>query len=275
MKVILALNGSITSEASAIYAIRYCRLYGLELGLFHVRNDADAFEEVESSMESIETLAAGSGVACQRIVASGRGVAPLIAYVRENRVDALFCTTRAKKRLFSSSFSDYLTRRPLPCDVAVVRIADLAGVNRVERIGIAIKDARLSVKKFAFFSAMAQAFDAEGEIYSVSAFSPAKRASMGFVETREHLERLDGRLSHYRRLAELMGVKLRLRHAIASCEVDQVLHHSVRAEYDLLVVGGRRLGRSGFFSSRTPLEQLMRGSSVNVIALYPKGDDNE
>jgi nucleotide-binding universal stress UspA family protein len=275
MKVILALNGSITSEASAIYAIYYCRLYGYELLLLHVKNNRDAIEEVERSMETVETLAAGHEVVCERLFMHGEGVGPLISYVRKNRVDTVFCTTRAERGLFSTSFSDYLTRKPLPCDVAVVRIADLAAVNRVERIGVSIKNAKLSVEKFTFFSAMVQAFDAEGEIYSISVLTRAQRAAMGFVESKERLELLDAKLSHYLRLAELQQTKLRLKHAFAESEVEQMLHHAAHAGYDLLIVGGRRLGVAPLFRRRTALEELMRHTGVNMIAYYPKEVSDE
>ena len=268
MKVILTLNGSITSEASAIYAIRYCRLYDYDLLLLHIKNDKDSLAEVEKSMESVETIAASAEVASERLLMRGSGVAPLIAYVRENRIDTIFCTTRAERGFFAASFSDYLTRRPLPCDVAVVRVADLAALNRVERIGVGIRDAKLSVEKFAFFSSMLRAFEAEGEIYSISVLSSGQRAAMGFVGTRERLESLDTQLSHYLQLAQLEGVKLRLKHAFAESETSEILHRSARAEYDLLIVGGRRLASRPFFVAESPLEHLMRHSCVNLIAYY-------
>jgi nucleotide-binding universal stress UspA family protein len=275
MKVILALNGSITSEASAIFAIRYCRLYDYELELVHIKNEKDSLAEVEKSMESVETIAGGAGVACERLFMHGSGVGPLISYVRENRVDTIFCTTRAERGFFAASFSDYLTRRPLPCDVAVVRIADMGALNRVERIGMSIKNAKLSVEKFAFFSSMVRAFEAEGEIYSISVLSTGQRAEMGFVGTRERLESLDAQLSHYRQLAELEGVKLRLKHAFAESETEQILHHSARTGYDLLIVGGRRLSSRSFFTTVTPLERLMRHCCVNMIAYYNGDRSND
>ena len=270
MKVVLALNGSITSEASAIYAIHYCRLYDCELQLVHIKNSRDAIDEVERSMEIIETLAQGVDVSCERLLMRGEGVGPLISYVRKNRIDTVFCTTRAQRGFFSASFSDYLTRKPLPCDVAVVRIADLAAVNRVERIGVSIKNAKLSVEKFAFFSSMVQTFEADGEIYSISVLSRAQRAAMGFVETRDRLELLDAKLSHYRHLASLQKMRLRLKHAFAESETEQMLHHAAHTGYDLLIVGGRRLSFSSFFKRRSPLEDLMRHTGVNMIAYYPK-----
>jgi len=274
MKVILALNGSVTSEASAVYAIYYCRLYDYALQLLHVKNGNDPIDEVERSMASIETLAVGAGVECERIFMNGKGVAPLIAYIRDNRIDTLFCTTRARKGWFARSFSDYVTRRPLSCDVAVVRIADLAGVNRIERIGVSIKNARLSVSKYAFFSSMVHAFEAEGEIYSISLLSRERRAALGFVETRERLERLDDRLGHYVHLGHMQQMPLRIKHAFAESEIEQILHHSTHASYDLLIVGGRRLSDSAFLKAFSLLEALMRRTGVNTIAHYPRGDSD-
>lgn len=270
MKVILALNGSITSEASAVYAIHYCRLFDYELELLHVKNSKDSIEDVEKSMQNIHTLADGAGVVCSNVILKGKGIGPLVAYSRLHHIAMIFCTARAKARFFSKSFSDYLTRALMPCDVAVVRIANLASVGKIERIGLSISDAKLSVEKYTFFSAMVHAFDAAGEIYSIATHSPRKRAETSFKEAKEQLEAIDHRLIHYRQLSELQEMKLHLKHAIAENEVNQMLHHTVHANYELLVVGGKRLSRFSFFKPISSLEKLMRHTSVNMIAFYPR-----
>ncbi len=270
MKVIVALNGSITSEASALLALHYCRLYGYELLLLHIRNPKDPESEVIGSMETIETLAEAAGIECGRLFLFGKGITPLERYLQESRVDTLFCTSRAQSDFFTSSFSDRLTRRPLPCDVAIVRVADLARLGKIEKIALSIRDARLSVEKFTFFSSLIKAISAEGEIFSVSVFGKSKRSGMGFMEARTLLEELDERLSHYRRLSRLQGTTLRLRHAVCDDETDEILHRSSNHGYDLLIVGGARLGRRFFFRRESPLETLMRHSGVNLIAFYPR-----
>lgn len=274
MKVIAALNGSITSEAAAIYAIRYCQLFKYELVLLHIRNGEDDIGDVENSMDNIETLADAAEIDCERLLIHGKGVTPLVAYANQNNIDTIFCTARTKRGFFSTSFSDYLTRATLACNVAVVRVANLMAINQVNKIGLSISDAKLSVEKFAFFSSMVHAYDAYSELYSVIVHSIYKRESMEFEEKKELFENINDRLVHYRHLAQLQGMNLHIKHAIAESEIDQILHHAAHAEYDLLIVGGKRLSYSNFFTSVTPLEKLMRNTSVNVIAFYPRTTTN-
>jgi hypothetical protein len=54
MIVIAALNGTLTSETAAHYALRYCSVYRFDLHLLHVRNEADPIESIMQSMENIE-----------------------------------------------------------------------------------------------------------------------------------------------------------------------------------------------------------------------------
>lgn len=275
MKAIVALNGSVTSEASAVYAIRYCRLYGYDLELLHIKNRDDPIEDVESSMTNIETLSLGAEVECNRVILKGKGIAPLVAYARNNRVAIIFCTTKAMKGYFKRSFSDYLTRVPLPCDIAVVRIADLAAVSGIRHIGLGISNAKLSVEKFTFFASMVHAFEAESELYSIATHSVSARADISFEEMKGRLEQINHRLIHYRHLAQLQQMKLPIKHAIAGSEVEQLLHHAVHAGYDLLIVGGKRLSFFSFFTASTPLESLLQHTSINLIAFYPKAADHD
>ncbi|NIR95270.1 MAG: hypothetical protein GWO08_16935, partial [Gammaproteobacteria bacterium] len=88
-----------------------------------------------------------------------------------------------------------------------------------------IKEDRMSVEKFTFFASMARAYNASGEIYSVTVTSKKKRAGLDLGDTRRILQKIDDRLSHYEQLAKFMDIPLRLKHAIALNEIDQVLHH--------------------------------------------------
>jgi hypothetical protein len=126
----------------------------------------------------------------------------------------------------------------------------------------------MSVEKFTFFASMAKAYDAGGEIYSVTVTSRKKRAGLDLGDTKRMLQKIDDRLSHYEQLAKLMDIPLRFKHSIALNEIDQVLHHLSHNDFHLMIVGGERLSAYASFAKARPIERLQRCTPVNTIAFY-------
>lgn len=110
MIVIAALNGTLTSESAAHYALRYCSVYRFDLHLLHVRNETDPIESVMQSMENVEMEASRMEIKVEYILLEGQPLKALKAYVRKRPVDILFCSTPATRRFFLDSFSDKVTR---------------------------------------------------------------------------------------------------------------------------------------------------------------------
>jgi len=110
MIVIAALNGTLTSEMAAYYALRYCGIYRFDLHLLHVRNEADPIESVMQSMKNIETEASRMEIKVEYVLLEGQPLKTLKAYVQKRPVDILFCSTPATRRFFLNSFSDKVTR---------------------------------------------------------------------------------------------------------------------------------------------------------------------
>ena len=273
MDVIAAINGQVTAEVSALYGLHYARLYDYPVILLHVVNPDDSLEAVEKSMGNVEEVAREYGVLTERVILEGNPAETVKRYLHENKAEIIFCSTRyrLRKKRFNLSFSERLTRMELPVDVAVVRVVHVYSTMSTEKIVLPIKEDRMSVEKFTFFASMVKAYNASGEIYSVTVTSRKRKAGLNLGDARRILQKIDDRLSHYIQLAKLIDIPLRRKHSIALNEVDQVLHHLSHTDFHLMIVGGERLSAYSSFAKAKPIERLLRFTPVNTIAFYLRG----
>ncbi|OGQ99548.1 MAG: hypothetical protein A2505_03170 [Deltaproteobacteria bacterium RIFOXYD12_FULL_55_16] len=270
MKVIAAMNGLVSSDAAALYALRYAALFDYTLCLLHVENHADRREEVEMSMASVEEAASHCGAKTERVFLTGKPVAAIRKYLAATRTDTLFCGTRMRRHFFENSLSEKLSRLSLPANLAVVRVAHLNAVFVTENILLPIREDRLSAQKFAFFSSLAKAFAAATEIYSLHPTGRRKLAAMDTHAARILFQKINTRLSHYSNTLKLLNIPLTIKHSLTGEEVDQILHHLARHDFQLMIIGGRRLSSfSGFFQEK-PMERLFWHTPVNTIAFYAR-----
>ncbi len=272
MKVIAAVNGLVTSDIAALYALRYAALFGRTLVLLHVENAADSRPEVEACMAGIEEAAEQYRVKCERLFLQGEPAPAIQAYLLRTNAEILFCSTRMRKRFFEDSLSDRLTRLPLPVDLAIVRVAHVDAAFLAEAVLLPIREDRLSIKKFVFAGAMAKAFGATTEIYSVTLAGKRRLARLDIGATKELFQKINDRLSHYAKAFALMAVPLRIKHALAENEIDQILHHAAHHEFGLLIIGGRRLSGFSPFWRERPIARLFRYTPVNTIAFYGRDE---
>ncbi|HIJ90634.1 MAG: universal stress protein [Desulfobulbaceae bacterium] len=273
MKVIAAVNGLVTSDIAALYALRYAALFNYTLDLLHVLNPTDSREEVETSMATIEEAAAEYQIKTERVFLAGEPAPAIRAHLLETNTDILFCSTRMRKRFFEDSLSEKLTRVQLPADLAIVRVAHVDAAFLSENILLPIRGDRLSIKKFIFFSAMAKAFGAGAEIYSITTAGNRRMARLDIGSTKELFLKINDRLSHYAKNLKLMQIPLRIKHALAENEVDQILHHVAHHEFQLMIIGGRRQSPFARFFREDPMARLFRYTPVNTIAFYAREEE--
>lgn len=271
MKVVAAVTGLITSEVAALYALRYAKLHDYPLVLLHVKGSAAPGPEVAASMAVVEEAAAGLGVKSERLFLSGQPLPAIRDYLADGRTDTLFCSTRMRSRFFENSLSEKLSRQPLPANLAVVRIARVEAWALTKEVVLPIREERLSVEKFIFFSSLTKALEASAEIYSISPVSRRQQAALALTGTRELFLRINLHLNHYLQALRLMAIPVRLKHALATDEVEQILHHLSHHDCQLLVVGGRRFSRFPHLFGENRLERLFRHTPVNTIAFYARG----
>lgn len=272
MKVIAAMNGLVSSDVAALYALRYAALFDYTLCLLHVLNPTDRREEVELSMTIAEEAAVHYQVKTERVFLTGEPVLAIGKYLAETRTDTLFCSTRLRtqKRFFQNSLSEKLSRLSLPANLAVIRVAHVNAVFVTENILLPIREDRLSVRKFAFFSSLAKAFAAATEIYSIHPTGRGRLAAMDIHAARVLFQKINTRLSHYANTLKLLDIPFTIKHAVTGREVDQILHHLARHDFQLMIIGGRRPSHFPEFFQENPMERLFWRTPVNTIAFYAR-----
>lgn len=270
MKVIAAINGRITSEASALYALEYARVNGFTLVLFHIKNSNDPFDSVERSIETIEEAAAECGVEVERDIHEVGSVKTLIRLIHAAHVDIVFCSTRARRRLWSQSFSEKLVDASPGVDIAVVHVVHVGSAQTADSIVMPINSARLSVQKFAFFTSMLKAYEAEGTILSINVVNTNALAKMTLHSTKTFFKEINYLLAHYLKLSALMGLPVRIKHILSESERNSLLNYLGSCEDELMVIGGTRLSFFSRMLGEKPIDKILRESSVNAIAYYEK-----
>ena len=272
MKIIAAINGTITAETMAFYALKYAQIQNKTLVLLHVENEKDNIEDVESSMDRLSTIAISHDVEVEKVILNGSIAKSMEDYISKAFVDIIFCSTRKENKFIIDSFSDILTKMNLGIDIAVARIVKISHIMDVKNMMLSIKDDKLSVKKFTFFATLASSYEADTEIYSVSNMSKSKLSNLDIHEAREKLGVINYNLRHYLNLSHLMPFSIHIKHNFAQKEEKSILSHIAKSNIDLVVIGAKRLSVSSFFSNDIPIETLMKEASINTIAYYPKED---
>jgi hypothetical protein len=270
MKVIAAINGTITAESMAFCALKYAQGQGLSLLLLHIENDKDDLNDVRASIERITTQALAKEVETEAVFLQGAPKKAIRNYLSGVYADVIFCSTRKHKSFISGSFSEALTKMGLNLDIAIVRIVNINAIVDIDTMILSIKADKLSVKKFAFFASLASAYRADGEIYSVSSMSRWALSATDMHAARARLGLINYNLRHYLKLAHLMPFTLHIEHAFTENEAESILTHIAKSTAQLVIVGARRLSVTSIFDWEMPIEKLMREASVNTIAYYPK-----
>lgn len=272
MKVVAAINGSLVAEGSAFLALQYAKQQSLDLLLLHVKNEKDSLESVDSSFKEITHAAIKEGVACETMLLEGKPYEVIPHYLQSLHIDTFFCSTRIRQSYFTNSFSERLLKMHLDTDVAVVRIVHMNNFKELDGIMLPIKDAKLSVRKFTFVSTLATAYESDVEIFSLSMTTKNRLAKFDMSLLRERFARINFDLRHYKNLSQLMPFKLKIKHEFSSNETQSMLHHIAVSDCQLVIVGAKRFSFFSFLRSEKPIETLLKQSSKNMIAYYPKED---
>lgn len=274
MKVIAAINGTIASEGMAFYALKYAEVQNFSLVLLHIENPHDDLVEVEASANRIIMLASAKHIQTEYVLLQGSPKEAIQTFISTTAmfIDIIFCSTRKRKKLISGSFSEALTKMNINADIAIVRIVKMSHIHDLESMMLCIKEDKLSVKKFTFFATLATAYKATGEIYSVSNINRWEFPTVDIETIKEKLSAINFNLRHYIKLAYMMVFTLHIKHDFTKDEARSILTHIIKSNTKLVIVGAKRLSIKSFFKKEVPIERLMRESSVNIIAFYPKED---
>lgn len=263
MIVISLINGSMISETSSLYALKYAKQLNLKLYLVHIKSN-DSLEDVKKSVGNIETLISKYDVEYEFIILDT--LKELKKIVQKRDVDMLFCSTRHKHSFFDKSFVKTIIKQNMKVDLSVVKIVKIGLAQSVDRVILPIREAKLSVKKFALFSTFIAMFDAKAEIYSIDKTSNKRLFDIDVYKQKNRLKDVVFNLRHYLKLMKLQNMKFSIKHDYAKKESDIVQTHVAGGKYDLAIVGAH-IDKS-YFSSH-PIDILFQKPMINIIYFIP------
>jgi hypothetical protein len=268
MKIAAALNNQLISEHAARYALRYAQSLRLELELLHV---ADAHEPEQAIAERVERLTAEGGQRGVRVhlrTARGKPGPALCQLIQEHHYHTVFCSTRADPpRFFTDSVSQYLVRRPLPAQLAIVRINQVNSVWHCDRIGLFGGRGQPDVHQLALGLGLACAYDAEILLGNPLEVSRRNLRHLNLHQTREVLKSADHGFRSLHTLCQLSGVNSSVAHIPRG---EDALDFFLSRKINLLVLSSRRLPRPIRHLVADPVENLFHLSPVNCLIVYPK-----
>ena len=272
MKVIAAINGSLVSESSAFLALNYAKNQGIDLILLHVKNHKDDISEVQNSASRIKAAADDLQLNCETVILKGHIKEAIKEYLEPLHIDSFFCSTRMHKNFITNSFSEAILKMKLNTNIAVIRIVHSHQFKELSSILLPIKETKLSVYKFTFVSTLASTYKSNVHILSISTTSKNHLAKQTLSTLRERSAHINFQLRHYLNLARLMPFKLNIKHDFSTNESNSILKYMAAHDSQLVIIGAKRLSFFSLFKGEKPIERLMRETSTNLIAFYPKED---
>ncbi len=263
MKVISLVNGSLSSHTTAIFALHYAKQLTLDFSLIYIQ-DEHTSQYVENTLEDIMNLASSFGIKSSFFTLAN--LEELKVFVESKDSDVLFCSTRQNKTIYDKSFLTEILKLQIKVDIAVVKVVKIGRAHNIEKIIMPIRDTKLSVNKFTFFSAFSLAYNAKSEIYSVDKISKIDFSKKTVEVIKQRLQEVIFNLRHYLLLGKMMDFKFAIKHDFAFVEGDRIQEHIAHHGYDLLIMGGHH-HKSLFW--KHPIDILFEKPMSNTIYFIP------
>ncbi len=259
MRVVSLINGSLSSESSSIYALRYAKKLDCKFSLLYIREKIHS-KELDKSFENIKRSADYLEVEIELLILED--LKELKSWVKSKDVDMMFCSSRRNHSIFDRSFAQSIVKMDMKVDLAVVKVVKLFRANSVDSVILPIRGSKLSIKKFTLFYAFAFAYESKAEIYSIDKISKRELAKVDALQIKERLKEVIFNLRHYFRIATLMGFKFNLKHDYTLAEGEKIKTHIAQNGYDLMIVGAHYDG--SFFGSH-PIDAFFENPIMNTI----------
>ncbi len=263
MKVVTLVNGSLSSHTTAIYALYYAKQMGAGLEFVYLKEENNV-DEVRNHIQDIKDLADSFEIDNEFVYFE---TLPLLKeYLEKKDISILFCSTKKNSSLYAESFVRKIVRFKIPLDMAVVKVVKVGRAHNIEKIVMPIRDSKLSVHKFNFFSTVSLAYEAKSEIYSVDKISRFRLSYQNNISLKEKLQNVIFNLRHYLQLAKSMEFRFAIKHDYAFVEGERVQEHIAKHRFDLIIIGGH-YSRNIFKSH--PIDVLFNRPMVNTIYFIP------
>lgn len=263
MKVVTLVNGSLSSHTTALFALYYAKQLGAALSFVYLK-EQNSVEYVQEHIQDIKDLA--DSFETENEFSSFDSLEGLKEFLCKKENTILFCSTKKNSSIYDQSFIRKIEALEIPLDMAVVKVVKVGRSHTIEKIVMPIRDSKLSVHKFTFFSSISLAYGAKAEIYSVDKISRFTLAHNNMPSLKQKFQDLIFNLRHYFHLARTMGFKFSVKHDYALSEGERVQEHIATHGYDLIIVGGHHY--RNFFRSH-PIDVLFEKPLVNTIYIIP------
>lgn len=138
-KFLAEIDGSITSESSARYALKFAKLINASLYLCFIHKKEARFEKAEAMIKRVFLEAEKNNLKVERIIKEGERLKELKHIIKKEKIDIAFLPA-----------DDFKKISKLPCSIAVVKIVNMGKLSP-KRILFILKGKINYLKEKAFF----------------------------------------------------------------------------------------------------------------------------
>lgn len=273
-KILATVNEYTNSEIAARYAIALAKSSSAAISFAFIAEnklDKTVFKLAEAALNRLFLESKEQGIEVESIMETGNPLKKIIEIVKKNNIDIVFAATRREdinRRFFMKTFARELIIR-LPCSVALVRVIGM-GKAHPRRILVPLGQHMTNIHERAFFVAkLAQSFDASVTIF----FTP--KPIVRFFHGEVHIKASDREKNIPVDIEKFTGYlnRYRIKHdkrtgfgKIARAITIEAAHR----RNDLIVMGASERSLLRSFISGTPVEDVLRETTCNLIILQPK-----
>jgi hypothetical protein len=262
MRVISLINGSLISETSSVYSFYYAKQLRYTPLLVYIEGK-DSLSDVKKSVKELKGIGEKLGLDVE--FKTFENIGEFKKFVEKGDVDIVFASTRHNHTILDKSFIKTILNRKIEVDFAVVKVIKSGIADAVDKIILPIRDSKLSIRKFIFFSVLNLAYKSEGEVYSINKVSPFEfKNSIKYIQKRT--KEIFFNLRHYFRFAKIAGFNFSIKADIAIAEEGKVETHIAKHNFNLAIVGAHH---SKIFFGKHPIDVLFEKPIINTIYFIP------
>lgn len=268
MKIAAAINGNMISEKTAEYALFHCSAMKGSLTLFFVQNGRDELNKVQASADRLQSLADKMEISCQFEISKNSVRNFVKQLVSEQKVDLIYCSTRAKKQYFEHSFSEQLVKLKPNCSLAVVKVVSMGSIANVDKVGVYARNQKLKTELFSLSAALSKSLDSKLFLTTNLKEKRQNLLNISSYQQQRKLNLIDQNLKPFLQLCKLIGIRSTIYHLYEDDVNEEHLAYVLSRNIDLLIFEAYSLP---FIPLRlnNPAEALFKLIPINCVVYYP------
>lgn len=258
-----AVNGSLISENAAKYALNYAKAIKSRVILLHVKNEKDSIEAVDRELAELKQYARQLRVKTQPVIETGNAVSIIRAFIKENRIRTIFCSTRASKRFFERSFSELLTKSRLGVKIAIVKIPVINNLYELSKIGMYAREEKLDPEVFAMASGLSKSLKTDLVANIELKVNSNNMAKMTVAKKRDFIKQSDLKLDAYFKLATMLRTPFTIHHTFND-DNRFLKEYLISRNIGLLILAETVMPLMSL-SAQNPIEKLFKQTPTDCI----------